>query len=276
MTQTNVVAVVSDGSNESSTTQSGAEAPGQAASTGQTAGSTATATQDQPGNIIVSVRINSPGNNGSSTQTNGSGAASNASNSSATGQGAPAVAKYDGTDDTSRDTPVAIGPPAKRRQAAPPPASSTPAGRRASSSVAPTPPGRTSHGSSAARVVAPAGGGDDVPSAATAAAPSAGTSSPAAVLRETRHAKRASHPAPRQTKREVRSGTGIRSRAADLLFRSLAPRRALPPAGESSEDVSPAVLLTVIALLGAALGVAGSARLGSGRRLLDPRNWWGR
>jgi hypothetical protein len=60
---------------------------GTTATTGQTAGSTATATQQQPVNLVVIVRVNSPGNNGPITQNNVAAAPSAAANSAATTQG---------------------------------------------------------------------------------------------------------------------------------------------------------------------------------------------
>ena len=60
---------------------------GTTATTGQTAGSTATATQQQPVNLVVIVRVNSPGNNGPITQNNVAAAPSVAANNAATTQG---------------------------------------------------------------------------------------------------------------------------------------------------------------------------------------------
>jgi hypothetical protein len=60
---------------------------GTTATTGQTAGSTVTATQQQPVNLVVIVRVNSPGNNGPITQNNVAAAPSAAANSAATTQG---------------------------------------------------------------------------------------------------------------------------------------------------------------------------------------------
>ena len=50
-------------------------ATSQQASTGQAAGATAAATQQQPGNLVISIRINSPGNDGPIEQTNTAAAA---------------------------------------------------------------------------------------------------------------------------------------------------------------------------------------------------------
>lgn len=69
---------------------------GQEASTAQQAGSSATATQDAAGNLVVTVRIDSPGRDPAVTQTNNAVGSSGASNTSATDQQAaapePAVA----------------------------------------------------------------------------------------------------------------------------------------------------------------------------------------
>lgn len=286
ITQTNVVTVVSDGSNESSTTQAGdSEATGEQAATGQSATSAATATQNQAGNIVVSVRINSPGNNGSITQTNAALAGSNAANTSATTQGAPIQAAGDATearatgepDAAPRDPPVPIGPPVEQQPETP--ASSAPAGTPSRLVALPTPAGPRTARSPAhpARTRAAASGSapssaphvtDSTRAAAAAGsqgAPRGWSNPPAAAPRPELH-----HPKP--ARRSAPAHRGIRESAADLLG-SLAPRRALP-VGESSKDVSSAALLTLIAVLCAALVFAGSAYLPSGRRLLDPRNWW--
>jgi hypothetical protein len=113
--QTNVVVADADGSNSASTAQNGSPAaggatPGQNAATGQEAGATATASQDGAGNLVVIVRINSPGNNGAISQTNAAGAGANAANTSATSQGQPAAA-------TEPPASASRGAPAPRRPA---------------------------------------------------------------------------------------------------------------------------------------------------------------
>lgn len=67
-------------------TQAPAADPSDTATTGQTAGSTATATQQQPVNLVVVVRVNSPGNNGPITQSNIVAAPSAAANNATTSQ----------------------------------------------------------------------------------------------------------------------------------------------------------------------------------------------
>jgi hypothetical protein len=64
------------------------QAVGQSAGTGQSASSTASSTQVAPSNSNISVRIGSPGNNGSVSQSNASTAASAALNAAATAQNA--------------------------------------------------------------------------------------------------------------------------------------------------------------------------------------------
>ena len=72
------------GTDQGSTAQP--DASDQQSSTAQQATSTATATQDDAGNLVVTVRIDSPGRNGSITQANGAIGASDATNTSATNQ----------------------------------------------------------------------------------------------------------------------------------------------------------------------------------------------
>src|SRR5205823_1645772 len=125
VTQTNVTVAGSDASNDSSTSQSGAvgaggAAPGQDASTDQDASSTATATQDGAANIVVIVRIDSPGDD-TISQTNTSAAGSSASNTSTTDQTVPAGGSGNASgnrgtpNDSSRDVPAASGPPAAQQ-----------------------------------------------------------------------------------------------------------------------------------------------------------------
>jgi hypothetical protein len=66
---------------------SGVQAVGQKAETGQEANSNATSTQDHPKNSNIPVRIGSPGDNGSVSQSNNSGAFSLAANLAKTEQG---------------------------------------------------------------------------------------------------------------------------------------------------------------------------------------------
>jgi hypothetical protein len=96
VTQTNGSSATSVAGNANSTNQQAAQqggAPGvqtasQSATNGQTAQSTATSTQDHPSNTNISVRIMSPGDDGSVTQTNDSSALSAAGNKNKTNQSA--------------------------------------------------------------------------------------------------------------------------------------------------------------------------------------------
>jgi hypothetical protein len=139
ISQTNLVISDAGSSNAASTTQgSPADGSGQDASTDQQAAAGATVTQDGAGNLVVVVRINSPGNNGPISQTNASVATSDAQNTSGTTQSEPteAPAQSTGTTNTaggksartSRRRPHRkVAPAAPRREtavaAAPAPAS---------------------------------------------------------------------------------------------------------------------------------------------------------
>ena len=78
--------------------------PDATSTTGQSAGSTATATQQQPINVVVIVRIDSPGNDGPITQSNISVASSTAANDASTAQGGLADAV---SSTTQQATPTA-------------------------------------------------------------------------------------------------------------------------------------------------------------------------
>lgn len=87
ISQTNVAVGGANGTNDASTGQDGAPGgPGQDASTNQQAAAGTTVTQDGAGNLVVTVRINSPGNNGPVSQTNAAAGTSNAQNTSETSQ----------------------------------------------------------------------------------------------------------------------------------------------------------------------------------------------
>ena len=88
ISQTNAAVGAANGTNDASTGQGGAPGgAGQDASTNQQASADTTVTQDQAGNYVVTVRINSPGNNGPVSQTNAAAGSSNAQNASETSQG---------------------------------------------------------------------------------------------------------------------------------------------------------------------------------------------
>jgi hypothetical protein len=295
ITQENVAVAVSDGSNDSSTAQgsvagAGGQAGDQQASTGQTASSTATVTQDHAGNLVISIRINSPGNNGPISQTNTAIAISNAANTSATNQDVAAGAPDGPGGSSAGDPPVAIGPPAQQQEQSQAPGS-TPAASQSRLIPLPTPV-ETNKARAAAR---PARSAPAAPASAHTKAHRPGRESSRVVptgavavadrpaVREKQwspataagprvhHGTPARQAAAAHRDRLAPKRHGIRRRAADLLG-SIAPGRALPVA-DRSNDVSSAVVLTLIAVLAAALIFAASAYLPSGRRLLDPRNW---
>jgi hypothetical protein len=93
ISQTNLVISDAGSSNAASTTQDGAPegGSGQDVATQQQAGADTTVTQDGAGNLVVVVRINSPGDNGPISQTNATVATSGAQNTSETTQGEPAA-----------------------------------------------------------------------------------------------------------------------------------------------------------------------------------------
>jgi hypothetical protein len=104
VTQANSVGSRADAGNSASTGQSSTQAQGgsgcecdgsgggiqtadQAALTGQAAGAASSAKQDSPSNTAVAVRVLSPGDNGSVTQSNSAASSATAGNSAATMQG---------------------------------------------------------------------------------------------------------------------------------------------------------------------------------------------
>ena len=88
ISQSNVAVVSVGAGNGSDTSQAGADELGgaQQASTGQDAAATGEGTQSHPVNIVVSIRINSPGNDGPISQTNVVGVGVGANNGSSTSQ----------------------------------------------------------------------------------------------------------------------------------------------------------------------------------------------
>jgi len=88
ITQNNITVASSTAANNASTAQSGVESL--ASMTTQQATPTATATQDAAGNLVITVRQDSPGKTGAITQANTVLGASNAINSSTTTQQAAA------------------------------------------------------------------------------------------------------------------------------------------------------------------------------------------
>jgi hypothetical protein len=88
ISQSNLATGAVGAGNGSNTSQAGAAQPGgsQQAGTGQEAGATGQVSQSQPKNVVISVRVNSPGNNGPIAQTNIAGVGVDAINGSATDQ----------------------------------------------------------------------------------------------------------------------------------------------------------------------------------------------
>jgi hypothetical protein len=114
VTQTNVAVGAANGTNDASTSQGGGSTgPGQDASTDQQAAANTTVTQDQAGNLVVTVRINSPGDNGPVSQTNAAVGASNAQNRSDTTQGGQSKASAPST--ASKKAGRASGHSSRRR-----------------------------------------------------------------------------------------------------------------------------------------------------------------
>jgi hypothetical protein len=286
ISQDNVAVGISNGSNDSSTSQAGAPpangaAAEQSASTDQAADSTATVTQDNAGNVVISIRINSPGNNGPISQSNVAAAVSNAANTSGIAQGGSQGPAESAGSATGSDPRPPVGPPA---QGQPPQAETVVPAPAASSGSAPAPAAApvakaaapASHG---ARQVAAVGGASPVskpvetqqaqPVRASAATPVASSETPASAERtaavvaspaRTPARSRATHVAHRSMlSHKLRAG------AAGLLD-TLAPRTPLR-AERSSEDVSAAVLLTFVAVIGAFLVFLGSHYLPSMPRL---------
>ena len=124
--QTNGSSATSVAGNANSTNQQAAQqggAPGvavanQSATNDQTANSTATSTQDHPSNTNISVRIMSPGDDGSVTQTNDSSAKSAAGNKNSTTQSADAVRRR-GPDREAGRRQQAVGGLLRELQAGP-------------------------------------------------------------------------------------------------------------------------------------------------------------
>jgi len=93
ISQSNVTVVTVGAANGSATSQAGASGPdgAQQAATGQDAAATGEGTQSQPSNIVISIRINSPGNDGPISQTNLVAVGVSAANASSTDQTAGSV-----------------------------------------------------------------------------------------------------------------------------------------------------------------------------------------
>jgi hypothetical protein len=239
ISQSNVTVVGVGANNGSDTSQAAAGDPadGQQASTGQDAAATGTGTQSQPKNVVISVRINSPGNDGPISQSNLVGVGAGAGNAALTSQ-------TDGSAAESAPRTAISGKHPLRRGAAPAEAahgktvagasSHRPAPRRG----APAPqPAENSAVKSLGR-----------PDSGAAAAQTAGL--PAAVARAPQHAKvvppRPAAQVPNPSAAAGLAPAGILRHVQDVLPAVSAP------AGQRAERAG-VLALTLIALLGALL-----------------------
>jgi hypothetical protein len=283
ISQTNVAGSAAGASNDSSTGQGGApgaqQASQQQAATDQAATAAATVTQDQPQNIVIVIRINSPGDNGPIQQTNTAVAASNTGNVSATTQGGSGNASADGTATGAGPDPRGeIGPPAQQNAT---PAAALP--RMSVALLAPAAPRgaiATGHridrtGPAARTNHRPAGDSANSAPSSTQAASTEPSDRLAVVKSGTREAltqvKSAPSSVPERGDGAASRDPGVGRRAVDLLG-ELAPSSQLQASG-SEKDVTNAVVFTLIALLGAFAVFLGSTYGSSGLRLPDPRSW---
>ena len=283
ISQTNVAGSVAGASNDGSTSQGaipgGEQGSQQQATTDQAATATATATQEQPQNVVIIIRINSPGDNGPIEQTNTAVAVSNAGNASVTTQGGSGIGLVDGTAaGASPDPRAATGPPATQA------AASAPAEALPRMSVAlPAPAAPRTAVAPGHRIdrPAPAARTGRRPGDRTSSAPSSSQiassqpSDPPVAISSRAREPLARVKAPRRSaaargESAASRDPGVGRRAVDLLGK-LAPRPPVRASG-SEKDVTNAVVVTLIAVLGAFLVFIGSTYLASGVRL-DPRSW---
>jgi multisubunit Na+/H+ antiporter MnhC subunit len=227
VSQTNIAVGSANGTNDASTGQAGASGDaGQDASTNQQAGANTTVTQDQAGNLVVTVRINSPGNNGPVSQTNAAVGNSNAKNTSETSQGAQGPAPV------SRKAPrkKAAGGTSSHASHAPAPRQNL-AAATAPATASPVAPAPARHGADAK---APG---------AVRAHPRHATSAGAA------HSGRAAASAGSSADRLSASPLGNAIDQAGNLLGTVAPTAPIGTARRSA-DVSSSVLYSLLAALG--------------------------
>ena len=269
ISQTNVVAGVSDAANAASTTQGGSASEGagggadQGASTSQQAGSTATATQQGAQNVIVVVRINSPGDNGSISQSNVDVAVSGAGNESSTAQGGSSGTESAATRpvaEPKRQQPARESARAAKRRPARDPASVAPRKRQPAAGPVASTPAATAPGSSYG-------------SAAASAAPRTGViprtaQAPASERRHAKPARRANAAGVRSTLPERLSGG-----AANLLDSLTPPIQ--PTASSGSANVSGSVVYSLLAVLAAVAAFLAWPYLSRRLQLPGPRGWRG-
>jgi hypothetical protein len=274
ISQTNVAGSAAGASNDSSTGQESVPG-GQQAATNQAATGTATATQEQPENIIIVIRINSPGDNGAIEQTNTTVAVSNAGNVSVTRQGGGSGnggAAGGTATGASPDPQAPIGPPAQQGELP----------RMSVALLAPTAPKTAfATGHRIDRPAPPAerrAGHRPAGDRAGSAPSSRQTVSseppilPAAVRSGAHEPQARAEPAHRsaaaRTDGAASRDPGVGRRIVDVLG-GLAPPSPLQTSG-GEKDVTNAVVFTLIAVLGAFLVFFGST---FGLRLFDPRRW---
>ena len=263
ISQINASVGAAGSSNSSATGQSagtgggsGQQGGNQGASTSQAADSSAAAAQNQPQNMIISIRINSPGDNGPIVQQNIAVAVSSADNGSVTGQqqGAADGATATGTqtDPTQDGTQPAATPAAK---------GSTSSGKAAPPSA---PDARSSASQPASGVSSSAGTWHSA-----SAAPANPAFSPARVARHTFSA--ATHRLRRPVARTAHDIGAVPRNTADVL-RNLASRPTVH-ASDSGPNVSNAVVLTLVAILGAFAVLFASSLMGRAPRVLERWTW---
>ena len=257
ITQINESVGAAASSNGSATGQSAGSGAGtgqqggsQDASTSQTADSSASAVQNQPQNTVISIRINSPGNNGAIVQQNLTVSISSSGNVSITGQqqGPPEVS----ADDSGSKAPLTASPMNHGTRQIKASGGAT--------SVKAAPP---SAPKASTAVAEPANGGSK---SAGAWYSSTSTSAPAAqVVSATKAVRRtlvaATHRlVPLQMAGAAGHLAAVPHNAADVL-RNLAPR---PPvqASDGGQNISSAVMLTLVAVLGAFAVLLASTLIG--------------
>jgi hypothetical protein len=271
ITQSNAAQAQAAAANGAATTQGGGGDQGSQldAATQQAASAVAAAIQQGAQNIVIQIRINSPGDNGPINQSNVANAGAGAVNASETSQGggtgaaAPTGAEPSSPDSASPDAPSAVTPAAPAAAPAEAPAAEGPAAlRRVYPAARLVRPRAESPQETQAQQAQPQG-----PAAASNGRPSAGARSgqaPAdppprvvwtpAVAGSTIDASRRATPPASPVGHAAAVGAG--SRAAEPVFKGVAG--AVPTASESLDGVSNAVLLTLVALIVGLLGFVGS------------------
>ena len=267
ITQINASVGAAASSNNSATGQSAGSGAGsgqqggsQNASTNQAADSNASAVQNQPQNTVISIRINSPGNNGAIVQQNLTVSVSSSGNVSITGQqqGSPEVS----ADESGTKAPLAAAPMSHgTRQIK---ASGAASGAKA------TPPSAPKKASKAA--AQPASGGSK-PAGAWHAASSTASAPVVAAAKAVGHTVVATthRLIPRRMAGAARHLDAVPQNTADVL-RNLAPRPQVQ-ASDGGQNVSSAVVLTLVAVLGAFAVLFGSTLMGHASQTFGRWNW---